>query len=180
MKLFQRLFGSPLHMIGSRKGARGAMPIYHPIEIPLKFQCSVSDMHAIDWAPDGIAADFYIPSSSTEVLRVSFDRACIIRVLDEMALSTEEDSRSKRGLVSENFAYRVENSAFAAAQSDGWKDVFGPVFHWCFITGWTCFDVLSAASPSLLRGDAASQRPGGKAPAAVMPVQGTLSPGGGL
>ncbi len=66
---------------------------------------------------NGIAADFVLPDDDTRLLRVSFERQCIIRVLDEMPLSTEQDDTPNEGLVSGYFAYRLEGAAFARLQS---------------------------------------------------------------
>ncbi|UAK25687.1 hypothetical protein [Sphingomonas nostoxanthinifaciens] len=82
------------------------------------------------------------------LLRVSFDRPCIVRLLDEMPLSTEEDETPNEGLVPEHFAYRLNGARFARLQSEAWKDVFGPVAHYQFVTGDTCMDVLSGGAPS--------------------------------
>ncbi|AUN31890.1 hypothetical protein C0V82_14710 [Niveispirillum cyanobacteriorum] len=80
-------------------------------------------------------------------MRVSFNRPCIVRLLDELALSTEEDGTAE-GLVPYNFAYEVEGSRFAVAQSAGWKQCEGAVRHYCFVTASTCLDVLSGAVPA--------------------------------
>lgn len=39
------------------------------------------------------------------MLRVSFDKQCIIRILDEFPLSTEEDDTPNERLASEHFAF---------------------------------------------------------------------------
>ncbi len=88
-----------------------------------------------------------MPDDAAHLLRVSFDQPCIIRLLDEMPLSTEEDDTPNDGLVSEHFAYRVEGAAFARLQSSAWKEVSGPVTLYRFVTGWACMDVLSASFP---------------------------------
>ena len=124
------------------------MPRYHALEIPVSLTASQSDMVAFSWSPNGIFADFIIPTDPASALRVTFSKPCIVRLLDEMPISTEEDNRLRQGSIPENFAYRIEGSAFGAAQSDAWTQVFAPVSHWRFITGWTCMDVLSGASPS--------------------------------
>jgi len=89
-----------------------------------------------------------VPHDDAHLLRISLDQRCIVRLLDEMALSTEEDDTPNHGLVSEHFAYRVEGAAFARTQSDAWKVACGQVVHYRFVTGWACLDVLTAATPS--------------------------------
>jgi hypothetical protein len=96
------------------------------------------------WTPRSLSADFVLDSG--RALRVRFDRQTIVRVLDELALSTEQGT--KTGLVPRHFAYRVEGSPFADAQSETWKLANNPVFHHQFITGWGCLDVLSNAVPT--------------------------------
>jgi len=65
-----------------------------------------------------------------------------------MPLSTEEDDTPNEGLVAEHFAYRLEGAAFVRLQSWAWKEVNAPVTHYQFVTGWTCLDVLTAATPA--------------------------------
>jgi hypothetical protein len=89
-----------------------------------------------------------LPDDEAHLLRVSFDKACIIRILDEMPLSTEKDDTPNEGLVPEHFAYRLEGAAFARLQSGTWKEVNAPVTHYQFITGWGCLDVLTGATPA--------------------------------
>jgi hypothetical protein len=120
---------------------------YRPIEIPVPLAASRSDLIAFRWETDGVAADFLLPDDGERAIRVTFNRPCIIRILDEMPLSTEDDGPSE-GLVSDHFAYRVEGSAFVGAQSEAWKVVNAPVTHYRFVTGWACMDVLSSGQPS--------------------------------
>jgi hypothetical protein len=121
------------------------MPRYRPIEIPAPPAASQSDLVAFHWEAGGVTADFLLPDE--RAIRVTFNKECIIRILDEMPLSTEDDGPSE-GLVPEHFAYRVEGSAFVDAQSEAWKLVNAPVTHYRFITGWACMDVLSSGQPS--------------------------------
>ena len=123
------------------------MPRYSPIEIPVPLAASKSDLVAFRWETGGVAADFLLPDDDERAVRVAFNKPCIIRILDEMPLSTENDGSSK-GLVPDHFAYRVEGSAFIDAQSEAWKLVNAPVAHYRFITGWACMDVLSSGQPS--------------------------------
>lgn len=124
------------------------MPRYSPIDAGVPLQASRSDLASLDWSTNGIAANFVLPDDEAHLLRVSFDRQCIIRILDEMPLSTEEDDTPNEGLVSEHFAYRLEGAAFARLQSGAWKEVNTPVTHYQFVTGWACLDVLTAATPT--------------------------------
>ena len=123
------------------------MPRYSPIEIPISLAASASDLFAFRWETGGVAADFLLPDDDGRVIRVTFDKPCIIRILDEVPLSTENDGQSD-GLVPNHFAHRVEALAFVDAQSEAWKLVNAPVPHYRFITGWACMDVLSSGQPS--------------------------------
>jgi hypothetical protein len=123
------------------------MPRYSPIEIGVPFRASQSDLASFDWSTNSIRADFILPDDEARLLRVSFDKQCIVRILDEMPLSTEADETPNDGLVSEHFAYRLAGAAFARLQSNAWKETSGPVTHYRFVTGWACMDVLTAATP---------------------------------
>ena len=79
---------------------------------------------------------------------MTFDNQTIIRLLDEMPLSTETEPDEREGLVPYHFAYRVEGARFAEIQSETWKEVAGPIYHYQFVTGWGCMDVLCRATPS--------------------------------
>lgn len=123
------------------------MPKYHPIDPGVPIRANESNLIAFHWEMNGIAADFILPTDEARLLRVSFDRQCIVRLLDEMPLSTEDDDTLDEGLVAGHFAYRIEGASFARLQSATWKEVTGPVTHYRFVTGWGCLDVLSGAAP---------------------------------
>jgi hypothetical protein len=123
------------------------MPRYCPINIGVPLQAIRSDLVSFNWSTNSITADFILPDDEGHQLRVSFDKQCIVRILDEMPLSTEENDTPMEGLVSENFAYRLEGAAFARAQSSAWREASAPVTHYQFVTGWACMDVLTAATP---------------------------------
>lgn len=128
----------------------GLVPSYYPIEIGVPLQASRSDLVAIKRATNGVTADFILPDDAAQLLRVSFNKQCIIRILDEMALSTESDDTPNEGLVSEHFAYRLEGAAFARLQSQAW--MFGlPLTHYQFVIGMACMDVLSPCVPMFTR-----------------------------
>ncbi len=122
------------------------MQVYQPIDVGVNIVAVSSDLVAFQWQVNGIVADFVIPSDGARVLRISFDQQCIVRILDEMPLSTETDSDNSKGLVPNHFAYKVQGSTFEATQSPIWKETSG-MMHYQFITGWACMDVLSAAEP---------------------------------
>ena len=121
------------------------MPKYFPIDAGVNFDCSQSDLLSMRWRMLSLSADFFLPRIEGKGLRVRFDGATIVRVLDEMPLSTEHGK--KEGLVSRHFAYRVEGSTFADTQSEAWKFIYHPVCHYQFVTGSGCMDVLSKAEP---------------------------------
>jgi len=123
------------------------MPKYIPIDIGVPLQASRSDLASFKWSVNGIVAEFLLPDDEPHLLQVTFDRQCIVRIVDEMPLSTEEDDTPKEGLVPEHFAYRLEGAAFARIQSGAWKECWEPVTHYQFVTGWACMDVLSGAAP---------------------------------
>jgi hypothetical protein len=126
------------------------MARYEPIDPGVPISASRSDLFAFEWQVNGITADYILPDDDEHALRVSFDQPCIVRLLDEMPLSTEEDDSPDEGLIAEHFAYRLDGARFAHLQSQAWKEVSGPVTHYRFITGWCCMDVLSGGNPSFL------------------------------
>ena len=71
------------------------MPRYIPIDTSVPLQASLSDLASFHWNANGIVADFVLPDDEAHLLRVSFDRQCIVRILDEMPLSTEQDDTPK-------------------------------------------------------------------------------------
>jgi len=124
-----------------------ALPKYFPIDAGVSFDCVQSDLLAISWKGQSLSADFVLPHTERRALRIRFNKPTIVRLLDEMPLSTEDDTKNE-GLVSRNFAYQVEGSNFADTQSSAWKIVNEPVHHYRFVTGGGCMDVLSKAEPS--------------------------------
>jgi hypothetical protein len=125
------------------------VPKYRPIDQPFAIKASFSDLIAMTWTDRGIIADFIIPGEDAQALRVHFGKTHIVRILDEMPLSTESEDTPKEGLVSDHFAYLVEGSLFWKSQSDALEAVFGKARHYRFITGWTCLDVISDMEPSI-------------------------------
>jgi hypothetical protein len=97
----------------------------------------------------GVVADFEVPGEQERAIRVSFEKALIFRVLDELLLSTENEDSKPEGLISEHFAYLVEDSAFFKAQSEAFRIIWPKARHYRFVTGSACFDVISDVPPSL-------------------------------
>jgi hypothetical protein len=103
---------------------------YRAIEQPLKIKSSLSDLIALAWRDRGIIADFVIPSDDEHALRVRFDKTHIVRILDEMPLSTESEDAKSEGLASDQFAYFVEQSLFWKSQSEAFKMVCDEARHY--------------------------------------------------
>jgi hypothetical protein len=126
------------------------MPKYSPLQIGVDIQASGSDMIVLRWKKDGIIADFIIPRDKFNILRVQFNRVHVVRILDEMPLSTEFEQTPNEGLVRDHFAYRVEGAQFWQAQSEALKAVHQSAQHYRFVTGYTCLDVIASISPAIV------------------------------
>ena len=81
------------------------------------------------------------------ILQVFFANDCIVRILDEMALSTESAPERWAGLVPHHFAYRVEDDPFVDQQSETWRAVHEPFDHYVFHTDDSCVNILSQNQP---------------------------------
>ena len=123
------------------------MPSFFPIDAGISFDCVRSDLLNVRWQVNEFSAEFALPDNDDHVIRVSFNGQTIVRILEEMPLSTENEPADVDGLVPNHFAYRVEGSTFAATQSGAWKQSVGDISHYEFVTGWGCLDVLSASEP---------------------------------
>lgn len=121
---------------------------YFPIDPGVAIRADHSDLLKVDWSIHFLAADFILPEDDNHALPVSFDAETIVRLLEEMPLSTERSPSDVEGLVPSHFAYRVEGATFFKVQSDTWKEVQGPIAHYEFVTGWACMDVLSRVPPT--------------------------------
>lgn len=123
------------------------MPKYLPIDSPVSFESESSDMTSLLWRDGGIVADFAMPGQ--DVLRVQFHRVHVIRVLDEMPLSTEIEASPNEGLVPNHFAYLVEDALFWNSQSPTLFFTSPDARHYRFITGCACLDVIADSPPKL-------------------------------
>jgi hypothetical protein len=105
------------------------------------------DLLEFHWGVGGIRASFAIMGRPDAVLHVSFEDQCIVRLLDDTALSTEDEDSPSEGLVPNHFAYLVEGALFFRVQSELFKVTHPPCAHYRVLTGWTCLDVVTAAEP---------------------------------
>jgi hypothetical protein len=121
------------------------MQSHFPIDAGVSFDCGQGDLLGFDW--QNRSADFLIPDDQQHVLRVKFGSEVIVRMLDEMPLSIESDASTWQGMVPHHFAYRVQGAPFAENQPESWVQVFGPMNHFRFVTGWGCLDVLTQSEP---------------------------------
>ncbi|MBR0555473.1 hypothetical protein J5J10_07245 [Ciceribacter sp. L1K23] len=134
---------------------------YHPIDAGVTVPCTdlcLSGMHhsyvflgkgdpLVEHEGNPFSADFSFTETdgTSRILRVSFDHADIVRVLDEVYLDSEQYGLDRTGLVHRHFAYRVENSRFWNAQSEFYRQMNPSAIHYRFITATACLDVLTAA-----------------------------------
>ena len=123
------------------------MPKYTPIELIHPIKSVASDLIHLQWEKYALAADFIVPGDNSIALRVQFDRVEIIRLVDEMPISTEHEETPNEGLIANHFAYLVEGASFWNQQSEAFKANFTAAKHYGFITGWTCLDVITSREP---------------------------------
>ena len=121
---------------------------YFPLDIGFEIDAVGADLLSFNWAE--AAAEFAVGENGS-VLRIRFQTEVIVRMVDEMPLSTETDQSACQGLVPHHFAYRVEGASFAEQQSETWlfvqRQVHGHVRHFRFVTGGGCLDVVTASEP---------------------------------
>ena len=109
-----------------------------------------ADLLSFDWHRKTAA---FVTSADDCILEVGFSEASVIvRLLDELPLSTETNPDEDVGLVPHHFAYRVEGHPFSNAQSELWKEVESAhgstPEHYRFLTGNGCLDVISSEPPT--------------------------------
>ncbi len=118
---------------------------YQPIDVGVEIDCILSDLYSINWTPLGAVLEFFIPDSD-EVLKIAFVGMVVVRVLDELHISTEDDPKDRHGMIAHHFAYKVTGHAFKGIQSELLRD---DGLHYQFITGNGCADVISQHPPSI-------------------------------
>ncbi|MCM2477599.1 hypothetical protein HGO38_29560 [Rhizobium sp. CG5] len=119
---------------------------YTPFDVFQNFPCTGMELYDLRhsyFGEDGkpLTAYFSMPIGD-DLLKVHFRNADIVRILDELLLSTEE-----YGIKPYHFAYRVDNSRFFLSQSEFYKDLKREAVHYRFITGGACLDVLTTCEP---------------------------------
>jgi hypothetical protein len=124
------------------------MPKYLPIAVTPVFKAGYSNLMQFRWADCRLAADFAIPEDSQHVLRVQFERTEIVRIVEEMPISTEHEDTPNEGIVVQHLAYLVEGASFWNQQSQAFKDVYQKAKHYRFFTGFYCLDVIATDEPT--------------------------------
>ncbi len=126
------------------------LPIYIPIEVGPDVRATSTDILDFNWSESSVSFSLSMSGDEHKAVSVRFRGQCIVRLLDEMALSTEDDDSPNQGLVSEHVAYRMEGARFWRNQSEAFKMVYPTARHYRFVTGGTCLDVISGAEPSVV------------------------------
>lgn len=118
---------------------------YTPIDSGVYWNSDLADLRYFDWQSQ--MAEWAFPDGKS-LVRVWFGAAdLIVRILNEFPLSTENEARERHGLVPHNFAYLVEGDPFLTSQSKVWRELNGPVQHYCFLTGNGCMDTITSSTP---------------------------------
>lgn len=125
------------------------MPKYTPLVVPVRLKAGESDMISLSWAGRGISAWFEIPGNASQALQVAFFATHVVRILDEMPISTEAEPTPQEGIIPNHFAYEVEGSLFQQSQSQALFAHQPTPKHYRFLTGWTCLDVIADNPPEI-------------------------------
>ncbi|MBB2823380.1 UNVERIFIED_ORG: hypothetical protein GGD59_006690 [Rhizobium esperanzae] len=125
---------------------------YTPFDIFQNFTCTGMELYDLRHSYVGDLGRKPLTVYSTlpvgdDLLKIHFSDADVVRVLDELLLSTEEYGIERVGMKPYHFAYRVENSRFFLSQSEFYRDQYREALHYRFITGGACLDVLTKSDP---------------------------------
>jgi hypothetical protein len=94
------------------------MPQYIPLEdVRVTLDADPIDVLKVEPDLNSLGADFIRGNDSERALRVTFDRGAIVRLLDDMPLSTEYHSLENEVIVPYHFAYKVLGHSFLLSQS---------------------------------------------------------------
>ena len=124
------------------------MPNYFPIPVTPSIRADHSDLLQLRWANVGIVADFILPQDDQSALRVRLERVEIIRIVEEMPISSESEETANEGIIPGHFAYLVQGAAFWNQQSAVFKTVVTTAKHYRFFTANYCLDVISTRGPA--------------------------------
>jgi len=125
---------------------------YTPFDVLQNFHCTGMELYELRHSYFGgngnpLSAYFSLPIGD-DLLKIRFSDVDVVRVLDELLLSTEECGIECVGVKPYHFAYRVENSRFLLSQSDFYRDQSREAVHYRFVTGGACLDVLTKTDPN--------------------------------
>lgn len=118
---------------------------YDPIDCGHHWPGDWADLRSIDWVEGEFLWE--VGGETPLYVRVIFAGDIIVRILDEMALSTEVSLDECRGLSPHHFAYEVQGDSFFSTQSETWRLVNPGARHFRFLTGSACVDVISSNPP---------------------------------
>ena len=126
--------------------------LYIPFDVFPEFNSTGMELYDLRHSYSGddgkpLTAYFSLPITD-DLVKIHFQNADIVRVLDEVYLDSEEYWIKTVGLKTRHFAYRVENSRFLLSQSEFYRDMYREAIHYRFVTGGACLDVLTQAAPS--------------------------------
>ena len=124
------------------------MPRYLPIPVTPTIRAGHSNLLQLQWTDRRIAAYFAVPEDNSAALRVQFQRVEIIRIIEEMPISTEPEETANEGLIANHFAYIVEGASLWNRQSEAFKTVYKETKHYRFLTGFDCLDVIAFDQPA--------------------------------
>lgn len=119
-----------------------------PLEMPIIVNAERTNLLRLEFTSKtgGLFAEIAGPDSETSI-SISFASFETFRVLDEMALSTEDPAGSLDGVRVGHVAYRVEDGYFWRIQSETFRAIYPELSHYQFITGFDCLEVLSKDAP---------------------------------
>jgi hypothetical protein len=124
------------------------VPNYFPIPVTPAIRAGDISLLKLQWVDREVIAYFDVPADNEAALKVEFKHAEIVRIVEEMPLSTEPEETANEGLIAHHLAYRVEGASFWNTQSAVFKDFYKEAKHYRFLTGSYCLDVIALDQPA--------------------------------
>ncbi|MBP1848524.1 hypothetical protein J2046_006820 [Rhizobium petrolearium] len=121
------------------------MPSYVPMEIEPRFSALDLELARSLWTPAQSFVE-YICAKTRSNLRIAFQKIEIMRIVDDLPLLDLEDEQTS-GILQHHFGYVVSDAAFWRANERTIERSVNPMTHYRFITGNSCVDIISSASP---------------------------------